>query len=443
MSTHWAFTRVRYPCARAIEVLLVFLVISGCATITKERIDEATLSPAKNDRLALPMTVELLVYIPTGINGVERTYGGVKVGVEDKLDEMVISAARKYFKNADHYAKDRPAHLALLVKGHALLHPGTYSGIAVTAYVEGAFYRANGKLVYEGRSQATEEILDRNEETLLNALHNTHAKAAMKLFEELVANHVKELTQMTSENSMGSFDLPKINSKFEIEKFSSGSGILVSPKGHIVTSQHVVDNCVTIAVTMNGAEEEVKIVAVDVKNDIALLSSNLVSERFARFPDKPSEARLGEEIITLGYPLTGVLSSEPSLSVGNVSALAGIRDDKGVYQITAPVQPGNSGGPLLTKSGALRGMVKGKLNALLVADRVGDIPQNVNFAIKEHVLLEFLKSHDVPFLADMSDAKTLETPDLAEAATKFTTKLTCSGIKAENLVIHVNDYADR
>ena len=443
MSTHQGFSCVRRFCTRAIEVFFVFLVMGGCATITKERIDEETLSPAKNSRLTLPMTVDLLVYIPTGINGVQRTYGGVKVGVEEKLDEMVISAARKYFKNADHYGKDKPAHLALLVKGHALLHPGTYSGIAVTAYVEGAFYNPKGKLVYEGRSQATEEILNRDEETLLNALHNTHAKAAMKLFEELVADRVKELTLLASENLTGSFDLPKINSKFEIEKFSSGSGILVSPKGHIVTSQHVVNNCVTIAVSMNGTEEEAKVVAVDVKNDIALLSSNLLSERFARFLDKTSEARLGEEIVTLGYPLTGVLSSEPSLSVGNVSALAGIRDDKGVYQFTAPVQPGSSGGPLLTKSGALRGMVKGKLNALLVADKVGDIPQNVNFAVKEHVLLNFLKSQNVPLQADISDAQSLETPDLAEAATKFTTKLTCSGIKAENLVIHVNEYADR
>jgi hypothetical protein len=92
----------------------------------------------------------------------------------------------------------------------------------------------------------------------------------------------------------------------------------------------------------------------------------------------------------LGYPLSGLLATTANLSVGNVSALAGLDDDSRYVQISAPVQPGNSGGPLLDASGHLLGIVTAKLNAIRVARFTGDIPQNVNFALKVEVVRTFL-----------------------------------------------------
>jgi S1-C subfamily serine protease len=72
-------------------------------------------------------------------------------------------------------------------------------------------------------------------------------------------------------------------------------------------------------------------------------------------------------VVALGYPLSGVLAAETNVSVGNVSALAGIADDSRYLQISAPVQPGNSGRPLLDVSGHLVGIVTAKLDAVRIA----------------------------------------------------------------------------
>ena len=83
--------------------------------------------------------------------------------------------------------------------------------------------------------------------------------------------------------------------------------------------------------------------------------------------------------------MSGLLATSANLTVGNVSALTGLGDDSRYLQISAPVQPGNSGGPLLDASGHVAGIVTGKLDAVLAARFFGDIPQNVNFALKADV----------------------------------------------------------
>jgi S1-C subfamily serine protease len=93
--------------------------------------------------------------------------------------------------------------------------------------------------------------------------------------------------------------------------------------------------------------------------------------------------------------LPGLLASEANVTTGTVSALAGIGNDTRFLQMTVPVQPGNSGGPLLDLEGRVVGVVVGKLDALKVASVTGDIPQNVNFAIKAEVVRRFLDASGV------------------------------------------------
>src|SRR6266478_224338 len=88
--------------------------------------------------------------------------------------------------------------------------------------------------------------------------------------------------------------------------------------------------------------------------------------------------RVGESVVAVGFPLTGLLSSDPIVTTGIISALSGLRNDRRRIQITAPVQPGNSGGPLLGENGSVVGVVVGKLDALKMVKVTGDIPQNVN-----------------------------------------------------------------
>jgi hypothetical protein len=134
--------------------------------------------------------------------------------------------------------------------------------------------------------------------------------------------------------------------------------------------------------------------------------------------------RAGDTIVVLGYPLSGLLATTANLSVGNVSALAGLGDDSRYVQISAPVQPGNSGGPLLDASGHLVGIVTAKLNAARVARFTGDIPQNVNFALKAEVARTFLDSKGIVYREARSDQQ-LSPADVGDIARLFTVFIQC------------------
>jgi S1-C subfamily serine protease len=104
--------------------------------------------------------------------------------------------------------------------------------------------------------------------------------------------------------------------------------------------------------------------------------------------------------------------------------LAGLADDSRYLQVSAPVQPGNSGGPVLDRNGTVVGVIVSKLNALSVASVTGDIPQNVNFAIKASVAAAFLDAQGIAHADNGGDA-TLSTPDIADRARSFTVRVLC------------------
>jgi hypothetical protein len=139
----------------------------------------------------------------------------------------------------------------------------------------------------------------------------------------------------------------------------------------------------------------------------------------------PPAVRLGESVVAFGFPLAGSLSLEGNVTTGNVSALAGLRDDPAYVQVTAPVQPGNSGGPLLDDAGNVIGVITAKLDAISIAKRTGDIPQNVNFAVKANVLESFLQRHAVTYAKQVTDRR-LSVADIAESAKAASVRVECA-----------------
>ena len=185
-----------------------------------------------------------------------------------------------------------------------------------------------------------------------------------------------------------------------------------------MTNYHVIEGCSALK-ALTGA---LSVIARDEGNDLALLKSMKTASKFATFNGGP--VRVGQSVMAVGYPLRGLLSSGANVTMGNVSALAGPNDDTGLLQITAPVQPGNSGGPLMDQSGNVVGVVASKLDTLKIARATGDIPQNVNFAIKGAVVRSFLEANGIGFSAAAS-AEKLDPAVIAERATKFTVVVEC------------------
>ena len=189
-----------------------------------------------------------------------------------------------------------------------------------------------------------------------------------------------------------------------------------------MTNSHVVSECSSNDVKQaGGAAVPARVLAQDNTNDLALLKVDQVPSHVASLR---IGIRLGEPVAAFGYPLTTVLASSGNSTLGNITALAGLGDDTRYLQISAPVQPGNSGGPLLDENGRVVGIVTSKLNALRAAAITGDLPQNVNFAIKASVLATFLESNRIEFGTGSSSAK-LSAPDLADQASAISVLIRC------------------
>ena len=183
----------------------------------------------------------------------------------------------------------------------------------------------------------------------------------------------------------------------EGEPEATGSGFFVDNAGALLTNAHVVRACTSVRVRGEGGLGGVaSIVAVDSGSDLALLQLPNAVSPGATFRDGLA-LRPGDDVIVIGYPLAGILAHGAHVSAGTVNALAGMYDDANLLQMSAPVQPGNSGGPLLDDRGRVAGVVVTKLNARVVAEATGDIPQNVNFAIKEAVVRRFLDEKGVRY----------------------------------------------
>jgi S1-C subfamily serine protease len=204
---------------------------------------------------------------------------------------------------------------------------------------------------------------------------------------------------------------------------SGGSGFIVSRNGDVLTNHHVVDDCRELQVLRNGQTVAATLVAADPPSDLAILRlPEPVAEVASLRGDNP--VRPGEPVVVVGFPLPSLLSSQASVTAGIVSRLAGTHDDPRQLQITAPVQPGNSGSPLLDGNGAVVGIVVAKLNGLRIVKRTGTIPENVNFAVNAKYARALLDRSGVPYQT-AEEGATLSIPVIAEQALKFTVLVEC------------------
>lgn len=288
--------------------------------------------------------------------------------------------------------------------------------------------KGNVKCCLAIRKIANQMIIAQTQGATITDLYTVYHPQLGELKE--IANYVSHKFELGIEPSMISqmtFDTC-LNAGFNLcigedissPRQSSGSGVYINSEGYLLTNHHVVNKCQTIRIL--PAEQNADLVVSDANIDLAILKTE-PTEMYAQF--KQDNVNLGEEIIVAGFPYRGELSSGINITTGTVSALAGPKDDKRLIQITAPVQPGNSGGPLLDKNGNLTGIVVSKLNSLYFAQKYKDIPQNINFAIRASYAQAFLKDHDI--VAEVSTASEQKvTTDISQQAEQFTVVVECN-----------------
>ena len=202
----------------------------------------------------------------------------------------------------------------------------------------------------------------------------------------------------------------------------TGTGFALC-NGYIATNFHVIDNASVISVTgINGnfsKDYSAEIVATDKTNDLAILNlSDATSPKFGTIPYSviTATSEVGEDVYVLGYPLTATMGDEIKLTTGVISSKTGFQGDIALYQISAPIQPGNSGGPLFDKKGNIIGIVSAKHSGA----------ENVGYAIKASYLKTLVESFSTSsLLPSVNTISTYSLPNKVKAEKKFVFYIKC------------------
>jgi S1-C subfamily serine protease len=166
---------------------------------------------------------------------------------------------------------------------------------------------------------------------------------------------------------------------------TSGTAWLLD-SGYVVTNYHVIENASSVSIrTTDNVAIVLKLITKDKANDIAILHSQSLANRRG-FKLHTDQMNIGASVVTMGFPHSEIMGSNIKLSTGIINSLTGFQDDPRTFQISVPIQPGNSGGPLINDYGNVIGIVTSKLNAMSVFMWTGDIPENVSYAVKTQYL---------------------------------------------------------
>jgi len=184
------------------------------------------------------------------------------------------------------------------------------------------------------------------------------------------------------------------------ETSSSGTGFFIS-NDVIATNYHVVADAKEIKISFNQNQYNAKLLIKDAINDLALLQiqfkDNQLERKMFLEQIKPlpvgevNKIKEGDKVFTIGFPLLQELGKSPRVSEGIINSTYGINDDPRMFQISIPVQPGNSGGPMFNQDGEVVGIITSTINNAYLIISKGTFPQNVNFSVKINYLYNLLE----------------------------------------------------
>jgi S1-C subfamily serine protease len=289
------------------------------------------------------------------------------------------------------------------------------------AVVSVKVFGKRGKLIGEASSEAQLTYGSVNDE---NAIYNVYATAINQALHTVFERprFAKRLAKIVPPSRFVPRDDADLADLLDVT--SSGTGFFVNAEGDLVTNHHVVQQCPRAYVNFDSRYVPARLVHLDEEDDLAVLSADVETPSHASFT-RAEQVQIGQEIITLGFPLQRLLTTSPTLSTGVVSALAGPADIEELFQHTAAIQPGNSGGPVFDASGNVVGVVAGTLNTVMFAQLTGALPQNLNFAIRRELVIDFLKRNEVVFsLRDAAD-EARPTTEIAEEAEGYVVQVVC------------------
>jgi S1-C subfamily serine protease len=328
----------------------------------------------------LPVHLSVAIYMPAQM----RRYHAPRKPFEGgrTLEDTVLSAAQGYFTDVHMAETGSDASFGLLIA----LHPDAKGDAGHVAYTlnYAVFAADDTPLLKSSETVTVQNVFD-----LDRAVVQTTQTVMAHLITDLHADEGKFPAVLNLKTRSLEFAANKD------KPWGNGTGFYFNENGQLLTAAHVVQDCVKISVKRDDKVLPGKVLARSNVVDAAVVDTGVPSQAFLRFR-RDLSLELGEPVTNVGYPLQSILAATPNLTRGNVSAHGGITGSVGQFQFSAPIQPGASGGPVVSDGGEVLGITVGTLNAAALA-KEGVIPQNVNFALEARYATKFLQKNNLTF----------------------------------------------
>jgi len=328
----------------------------------------------------LPVKLSVAIYMPAQTRRWRAPVQGV-FGTSRTLEDTVVSAGQIYFSESHLAEAGTEAPFSLLLA----LHPE----------IKGESGRLVYTLNYAVFAADSQPLLKSSEAVTVNGFDVDHAtlQATQQVMATMINGLHPDETKYPPVLSLKSRSL-----EFAVnhdKPWGTGTGFFFNSNGQILTAAHVIHDCVKIEVKRDDKVLPAKLLAASNVVDVAALDTGTASTAFLSFRrDTPLE--LGEPVTNVSFPLQSILAATPNLTRGNVSSRGGLTGAVGQFQFSAPIQPGASGGPVVSDGGELLGVTVSTLNAAALAKQ-GTIPQNVNFALEARYVAKFLQKNALTF----------------------------------------------
>ena len=382
------------------------LFLAGCETIA---IKDAGLIRTKNQlnpQLTLPVATSVAYYVDKYRPDQE---GYNLFGQLEKAAGLVTGGI---FSNAEKLAADSQFDYLIRLKA---LSKGKYQfgGDRWTSDVEMEVLTPNGTSIFtstmSGKGSTSGGLT-------FDAAHNSFATLIKEMLILFLNNDLPRFTvgSQTAAEMGPAMTIKELLGEMKPE--ATGTGFFINKNGASVTAAHVVEECIYAEISHKGQVYDAEVVASSRLLDLAVVEADYRNPAQVMI-NRRAEPALGKQVFVTGYPLSDILATYPSLTMGNVSSVGGLKGAKGIFQFSAPVQPGNSGGVIVDYKGNAIGVVSGSLNR-----NIGPSPQNLNFGTNINLLRRFLDKRGIRY---GTGASNLSFEDASAKAVEYTNQIFC------------------
>jgi S1-C subfamily serine protease len=359
------------------QVLLGLLLLPSVAATA------ATQQLSKD--VALPAKVSVAIYLPAQLRRY-RGLGGIFESGQT-LEDAVLSASQVFFTESHMAEAGSENAYGLLLA----LHPDIVTGNGPLVFtLNYAVFAGDAQPLLKGAESVTIAGFDPAQgDPFDRAIFQATRQVMVAIVNALRPDDLKYPATLTLKSRSLEF------AGRQDKPWMTGTGFYINSIGQLLTAAHVLDGCVKIEVKRDEDVVPAQLIARSNIVDLAVLDTGTKSPAFLPFR-RALSFDLGEPVTSVGYPLQSLLSASPTLTRGNVSARGGLTGSVGQIQFSAPIQPGSSGGPIVSDGGEVLGITVGTLSTAALA-RQGVIPQNVNFALESRYVVKFLQKYNLMF----------------------------------------------